>query len=177
MMTLHVTHGEERSMLERVMAGSTVTERGARVRFPPPLVFLLAILSGVGLGRVRAAEVPIDPPIRIALGLVVLAMGVALIAAARVHFARTGQAPAPWKPSPELILEGPFRFTRNPMYVGLTLVTIGLGDALDDLWISAAAPLALLAVHFIAVLPEERYLSEKFGARYDDYVRRVRRYL
>jgi protein-S-isoprenylcysteine O-methyltransferase Ste14 len=159
------------------MARSTASERGARVRFPPPLVFLLAILAGAVAGRIRAASVPADATMRIASGLAVVAMGVALIGAARIQFVRTGQAPAPWKPSPELILRGPFRLTRNPMYVGLTLVTVGLGVALDELWISAAAPLALLAVHFIAVLPEERYLTQKFGARYEDYLRRVRRYL
>jgi protein-S-isoprenylcysteine O-methyltransferase Ste14 len=175
-MILHMTHARSAFTLCRLMAASA-PEHGARVRFPPPLVFLLAILAGAGVGRLRAPSVPADATIRIAIGLVVVAMGVALIGAARIRFVRTGQAPAPWKPSPELILDGPFRLTRNPMYVGLTLVTIGLGVAFDELWISAAAPLALLVVHFIAVLPEERYLTQKFGEPYEDYRRRVRRYL
>ena len=94
-----------------------------------------------------------------------------------VDFIRTGQSPIPWKPSPELILRGPYRFTRNPMYLGVTLVETGLGIALNNLWISFFALPALLIVHFIAVLPEEKYLSEKFGDSYRGYLSRVRRYI
>jgi protein-S-isoprenylcysteine O-methyltransferase Ste14 len=63
------------------------------------------------------------------------------------------------------------------MYVGVTLVVVGLGLMLNDLWMSLFAAPALLAVHFIAVLPEERYLAEKFGARYRSFQALVRRYL
>ena len=90
---------------------------------------------------------------------------------------RTGQSPVPWKPTPELIFAGPYRFTRNPMYVGATFIVVGLGVSLDAVLASLAAPIALLIVHFIAVRPEERYLREKFGAPYEEYLRRVRRYL
>jgi protein-S-isoprenylcysteine O-methyltransferase Ste14 len=74
-------------------------------------------------------------------------------------------------------LEGPYRFTRNPMYAGVTLFQLGLGLALNNVWIALFAPLSLLTVHFIAVLPEEKYLTEKFGANYKAYLRTVRRYL
>jgi protein-S-isoprenylcysteine O-methyltransferase Ste14 len=63
------------------------------------------------------------------------------------------------------------------MYVGLTLFQIGLGLLLNSVWVSALALLALAMVHFIAVLPEEKYLSEKFGDSYRNYLGRVRRYL
>jgi protein-S-isoprenylcysteine O-methyltransferase Ste14 len=63
------------------------------------------------------------------------------------------------------------------MYVGLTLFQIGLGLMLNSIWASALAVLALATVHFMAVLPEERYLSRKFGDSYRDYLGRVRRYL
>ena len=99
------------------------------------------------------------------------------VASARILFMRTGQNPAPWKPTPELVLKGPYRFTRNPMYLGLTLFEVGLGLALNNLWISLFAAPALLAVHFIAVRPEETYLSKKFGESYKTYLAQVRRYL
>ena len=99
------------------------------------------------------------------------------MASARVHFARTGQSPIPWKPSPSLILRGPYRYTRNPMYVGMTLVEVGLGLAANNLWIALFALPALVIVHVIAVRPEERYLAEKFGASYKEYLAQVRRYL
>jgi protein-S-isoprenylcysteine O-methyltransferase Ste14 len=153
-------------------------ERGARVSFPPPLVFLAAILLGAATPHFGVwTPPPIERTIRIMCGIAALVTGVGLIASARILFLRTGQSPVPWSPTPELILKGPYRFTRNPMYIGATLIVLGLGFALDNLWISVLAFPALLAVHFIAVLPEERYLREKFGNGYDKYRVSVRRYL
>jgi protein-S-isoprenylcysteine O-methyltransferase Ste14 len=156
---------------------ATTDEHGARVRFPPPVVFLAALLAGWAVQRAIPLHLPIERWIRIALGSVVMLGGVALVASARAFFVRTGQSPVPWKPTPELIANGPYRFTRNPMYVGVTLFGVGLGLAVDDPWISMLALVALVAVHFIAVRPEETYLLEKFGERYASYRRRVRRYL
>lgn len=154
------------------------TERGARVRFPPPLAFASWLLLGVAIDRyVAAAPIPIDRSIRIGLGSFMAFCGIVLLASSRIHFKRTGQSVIPWKPTPELIFQGPYRFTRNPMYVGMTLLEIGLGIALNNLWISLFALPALATVHFIAVLPEERYLSEKFGEGYRTYLTKVRRYL
>ena len=99
------------------------------------------------------------------------------IASARILFVRTGQNPIPWKPTPELIFKGPYRYTRNPMYVGMTLIELGLGVALNNLWIPVFAAPALVTVHFIAVLPEERYLSDRFGQSYTTFLTQVRRYL
>ncbi len=153
-------------------------ERGARVRIPPPLVFVAGIFLGVALHHwVLPAHVPGSRAISAVAGILLLVVGLGLVIWARVHFFRTGQNPMPWKPTPELIFGGPYLFTRNPMYVGVTIFQIGLGVALSNLWISLFALPALLVVHFIAVLPEERYLSEKFGESYTTYLTRVRRYV
>jgi protein-S-isoprenylcysteine O-methyltransferase Ste14 len=153
-------------------------ERGAQVRFPPPLVVLLSIVLGIVL---RYAIGPLALPANRYLvrwvGVAILLFAVGLIVSASILFKRSGQDPKPWRPSPELLLDGPYRFTRNPMYMGITLIQIGLGLALSNLWISLLAPFSLLAVHFIAVLPEEEYLTEKFGDRYRAYVAKVQRYL
>ena len=160
------------------MAQTDSTEKGADVRFPPPLVFLIATLLGVALDRwVMAAPIPIARTPRFAISALLIAIGLGLPVAARGLFKRTGQSVRPWDPTPELIFEGPYRFTRNPMYVGLTLLEIGLGLALNNAWVSALALPALATVHVIAVLPEERYLSGKFGDSYRHYLARVRRYL
>ena len=152
-------------------------ERGARVRFPPPLVFLFGIVAGVAVGRIAPAAFPVDRAVRIGAGLLMIAAGIGFLVAARRYFVRTGQSPLPWKPTPELIFRGPYRFTRNPMYVGMALIQFGFGVAANNFWISVFALPALIVVHFIAVLPEERYLSEKFGQSYKDYLGTVRRYL
>jgi protein-S-isoprenylcysteine O-methyltransferase Ste14 len=156
----------------------TARERGADVRFPPPLVFLIAVLAGVALRYAGVPlRAPVSRPLGLSAGLLVIAFGVAIVAPARIMMLRTKQSPIPWKPTPELILQGPYRFTRNPMYVGVTLIQVGVGLAFDNLWISLLAIPALAVVHFIAVLPEERYLTSKFGEPYRSYLTRVRRYL
>ena len=160
------------------MTQSGSAERGAQVRFPPPLIFVIGILVGVVFQyAVTAAPVSIDRAIGAMGGVLILMIGLGLIASARMLFVRTGQSPIPWKPTPELIVKGPYRFTRNPMYLGITLCELGLGLAINNLWISLFAAPALLTTHFVAVLPEERYLTSKFGERYNAYLAHVRRYL
>ena len=152
-------------------------ERGANVRFPPPLVYVAFILLGVGFQYATLLRAPGPRYVVVATGIAFLLAALWLIFNALNLFKRTGQDPAPWKPSPELVLRGPYRFTRNPMYLGLTCIQIGLGLLLNNLWVSLLAALSLLVVHFIAVVPEERYLTEKFGDSYRGYLIKVRRYL
>ena len=160
------------------MNQSASEERGARVSFPPPLVFLGALLLGVAVNLwLWPAPDAGYRTLSIGAGVVIMAAGIALVVAARVLFFRTKQSPIPWKPTPEMIFSGPYRFTRNPMYVGITLLLIGIGLAFNNLWISALALPALMIIHVIAVVPEEAYLSEKFGDSYRAYLTRVRRYL
>jgi len=145
---------------------------GARVRVPPPLFFGAAILIGAFLPGLRPRVLLSAPP-----GAVLVVLGAALFGWSVSWFRRTGQDPKPWTPTPELIVRGPYRWSRNPIYVAMTLLTIGIGGLLARGWIAILAPLALWAVHRLAVLPEEAYLSEKFGEPYRDYSARVRRYL
>lgn len=153
-------------------------EPGACVRFPPPLVYLILTLVGVALHYlVLPAAVPLGRAVSAVVGTVIGLMGLAIAMSARILFSRTGQSPIPWKPTPELIFNGPYRFTRNPMYLGVTVLQVGLGIAVNNLWISALALPALTIIHFMAVLPEEKYLTEKFGEPYKSYLTRVRRYL
>lgn len=159
------------------MAQTDSPEKGADVRFPPPLVWLGGVILGLVIDYfVMAARFPVTRAASLTTGVILMAIGAALPVSARLHFKRTGQSVRPWDPTPELIFEGPYRFTRNPMYVGLTLFEIGLGLLLNNVWVSALALPALSAVHFMAVLPEERYLSGKFGDSYREYLGRVRRY-
>jgi protein-S-isoprenylcysteine O-methyltransferase Ste14 len=152
-------------------------EKGADVRFPPPLVWLGGLIFGIFIDRfVIAAPFPIARAASLTVGAILMAIGAAVAVPARLQFKRTGQSVRPWDPTPSLIFDGPYRFTRNPMYVGLTLFEIGLGFLLNNGWVSALALPALATVHVMAVLPEERYLTGKFGDSYRDYLGRVRRY-
>ncbi len=149
---------------------------GARVRIPPPLVFLALILAGVALRYVRPWPLPFSPTVRVVGGALLVACALALGGGAFGLFKKSGQDPAPWKESPSLVVAGPYRFMRNPMYVGMLMLQLGIGWLVDNSWIVYGGPIASLVVHYAAVLPEEAYLEEKFGDAYREYKKTVRRY-
>jgi protein-S-isoprenylcysteine O-methyltransferase Ste14 len=76
-----------------------------------------------------------------------------------------------------VIEEGPYRLSRNPLYVGLLALYLGLALLVPTLWGIVLFPAAVQLVAWGAIRPEERFLRERFGASYDDYARRVRRWL
>jgi len=151
---------------------------GAAVRFPPPLVYLLAIIAGSVL-HVFVAPLPIalSRVPRVGLALVVASAGIALLAAALGLFRRSGQNPEPWKSTPEIISTGIYRYTRNPMYVGMALVQASIGVGWGNGWILAFVPVVLAVVYGIAIRHEEAYLERKFGETYTTYKASVRRWI
>ena len=151
---------------------------GAAVRFPPPLVYLIAVIAG-GVLHVFVAPLPIalSWALRIGLALVAAGLGFAFVAAAIGLFRRTGQDPKPWESTPEIISTGIYRYTRNPMYVGMALVQTGIGVGWGNGWILAFVPVVLAIVYAIAVRHEEEYLERKFGETYTAYKASVRRWI
>ena len=89
---------------------------------------------------------------------------------------RSGQSENPFKPTFSIVEDGPFRLTRNPMYLQMVITCVGFAVFLSNGWILALTPLCALALRQLAILPEERYLEEKFGDAYIAYKRRVRRW-
>jgi len=122
---------------------------------------------------------PVDLPLalRMGLGVATALFGVALVAAAIGLFRRTGQDPKPWESTPEIISTGIYRFTRNPMYVGMALLQASIGITWGNGWILALVPVVLVTIYTIAIRHEEAYLERKFGSTYLDYKHSVRRWL
>jgi protein-S-isoprenylcysteine O-methyltransferase Ste14 len=151
---------------------------GAAVRFPPPLVYLAAVIVG-GVLHALVFPLPIGlPPVaRAGVAAAAAVLGVAIGASALGLFRRTGQDPKPWKSTPEILSTGVYRVTRNPMYVGMGLIQIAIAVALDDGWILALLPLVLFLIYLTAIRHEEAYLERKFGETYMAYKRSVRRWL
>jgi protein-S-isoprenylcysteine O-methyltransferase Ste14 len=151
---------------------------GAAVRFPPPFVPLIALAAGFATSWLAG---PLPDPLpagaRLAAGGILLAAGIAFMILAMGLFRRTGQDPKPWKSSPELIGTGVYRWTRNPMYLGMGLLQAGLGLLFANLWVVALVPVTWLVIYRIAIRHEEAYLEAKFGASYLDYKQAVRRWL
>jgi protein-S-isoprenylcysteine O-methyltransferase Ste14 len=146
------------------------------VRIPPPLIYVAGFLAGLAL----EAVFPIGAlPFAIALvaGLVGGVLWLVLDGSAMMRFQRARTSIVPFKPTTALVTSGPYRFTRNPMYVGMAFLYLGLALAFGVIWALALIPLVLLAVDRLVIAREERYLEAKFGEEYRDYMRSVRRWL
>jgi len=151
---------------------------GAAVRFPPPFVYLIAVIVGALLQAwVLPLRLGLPSGARIVLGVAATLLGVASIAAAIGLFRRTGQDPAPWKSTPKIVATGIYRVTRNPMYVGMALVQAGIGFGWGNGWILLLLPLVIVVIYTSAIRHEEAYLERKFGDVYLRYKGSVRRWL
>lgn len=154
--------------------------RDASSNFPwPPTIYGAAALAALGASRI--APLPFAPapavPLAFWLGLVLVAAGVAIALAAEIGFLRAGTATLPIRPTTAIVATGVYRFTRNPMYLGMTLALFGAGLILNEFWFVIATPIAVAAVTKLAIEREEAYLAAKFGRAYLDYKERVRRWL
>lgn len=149
------------------------------VPFPPPLLFVLGFGAASVAHRERPATlVPADAGIPLdALGSALFFGGLALMFWGAATFYRARTAMYPTQRATALVSGGPYRFTRNPMYLGLTIAYLGGVATVNSVWPLAALPLVLVAVYAFVIRREERYLESEFGDAYRDYRRRVRRWL
>jgi protein-S-isoprenylcysteine O-methyltransferase Ste14 len=107
----------------------------------------------------------------------VLVLALALFAWAVVTMTRAGTNVPTNRPSTTIVESGPYRLTRNPIYVGMFLGLIGLGLAFDNLWLLLVLVPFALVIRYGVVAREEAYLERKFGDAYRGYRARVRRWL
>ena len=150
---------------------------GADVRIPPPALFAGAVLLGIALGWAWELEFGSGSSLPIALGAAAICGGVAILLSAFSVFRRIDQHPDPRKPTPAITRDGPYRFTRNPMYLAIALLQLGIGLALGNAWILVLLVPVVLYLHYGAILPEERYLEENFGEEYTRFKASVRRWI
>lgn len=146
---------------------------------PPPLIYLSGLAIGMVAHRWRPVRIvpPSLTPLRWVLGTGLAGAGVALAGWAATTMYRAGTHPEPTRPATALVTSGPFRFSRNPIYLGLTLLYLGVSLLIDTLWCLLLLP-AVLAVMVHGVIErEEAYLERRFGERYRAYRARVRRWL
>lgn len=146
------------------------------VRFPPPLIYVAGFLVGVALElAVPIGGLPLG--LAVAAGLVGGGVWLALDGLAMVRFRRAGTSMVPMRPTTALVTSGPYRFTRNPMYVGMAFLHAALALAFGVIWALAVLPFVLFAVDRLVIAREEHYLEAKFGEQYREYTRRVRRWV
>jgi protein-S-isoprenylcysteine O-methyltransferase Ste14 len=145
------------------------------VRFPPPVFYAGAVIAGWLLNGLWPLR--IDSAWRIVLGWVFVAGWAVLATSAIGLFRRKQTSMITFRPAGTLITSGPYAFTRNPMYVSLTLLMIAFALFLNTWWTVLLIVPTLLIVQQFVIVPEERYLQRRFGAEYEAYTRRVRRWL
>lgn len=145
----------------------------------PPLIFAATLGAAWALGLLF--PVPILPDalssVALILGLPFCAVAVATALFGILAFKRAGTNIEPHKPSLVLVENGPYRFTRNPMYLGLILMMLGLSLIFSLDWGLPLTPALWVVLHRGVVLREEAYLAEKFGTPYRVYLERTRRWL
>jgi protein-S-isoprenylcysteine O-methyltransferase Ste14 len=148
----------------------------AGVVAPPPVIYLGALVFGLLLNR----RFPIAfLPRRIAriLGWPLLSGGLLLIGWFEWTMRHAGTPANPYKPVSHIATEGPFRYTRNPAYLAMTMIHTGIAGLANALWAILLLPVALLVIQRGVIEREERYLERKFGEEYLRYKARVRRWI
>lgn len=143
---------------------------------PPPILLMGLIAACVGAQAVWFGGFAFSTA-RSALGILILLASIALVASCVRLFGRAGTPFRPTSPTAAIVRDGPYRVSRNPMYLGMAGLLAGLGVLLGSPCFGAAVAAFLVVVHFGVVLREERYLESVQGEAYRQYKRQVRRWL
>lgn len=182
-MNIHAAERVQRKLLrpgpqqEKRFPGVPISDNPSGIIAPPPALYIGSFLVGLVIQLVSPFSIfHAELASRIA-GIAFLVAGGALARWAFVTLRRAGTSANPYQPSAALTTAGPFRFSRNPIYLAMTGLYLGAGLLVDSVW-----PLLLLApllsvMHWGVILREERYLSVKFGEIYAAYMSEVRRWL
>ena len=141
----------------------------------PPLIFLAAILLGIALNRVWPAHFMIPTPVL--LGPFVVVFAILLFLFSFREFRRAGTSVRGSKRTTTIVRTGPYRLSRNPIYLSFILLGFGLSVWLNDLWLLVTLVPAVGFIAAVVIPREERFLDRTFGDQYSSYKATVRRWL
>ncbi len=155
-----------------------MTTDNPHVHVPPPLLYVIIFLASVFLHHViplhfgpgRGSWTPV-------LGIVLIGLALLCMLPALVKFSRTKNTLIPNRPASSLQTGGIYAISRNPMYLGLLLAYLGICLFVGNWWTLLLTPLLILIVQRVVIIKEESYLQRAFGAEYDAYRARVRRWI
>jgi len=145
----------------------------------PPMIYIAGAAIAVLLHWLFPLPWLSDPlgEFLFAVGVLVVAGAIAIDVAAMRAMKRAKTTIMPNKASEHLVTSGPFSFTRNPIYLGNTMLMIGAGLIAGILWLILLAPVAAYATSKLAIEREEQHLQSRFGKKYRDYMKKVRRWI
>jgi len=148
------------------------------LRIPVPLVFVLGYLAGVAAERALRAHVSLETPPGLPLaGGMLFLVGAVIAGWGLATFRRARTTTVPGETSARLVTWGPYRATRNPMYVGLIVAYLGEAMMLRQFWPVVFLPLVVAYVNWVVIPLEETKLEETFGREYGRYRSQVRRWI
>jgi protein-S-isoprenylcysteine O-methyltransferase Ste14 len=147
-----------------------------KVIAPPPLILLAALAAAFVTHHFKPLRFHPDLATYVPAGLLILA-GFCFGAWAVIAQVRRGTHVEPYKPTTALVVTGPYQISRNPIYLGLLFIYLGISLCLRTFWPFLYFPLLVLILHFGVVRPEETYLAAKFGGAYRIYCQNTRRWL
>lgn len=155
-----------------------IDQDSAGIRFPPPVAFVGTLVAGLLLERVLGRPgIPLGNYLEHTAGWLALVAGFAIMLTAVGLFRKSGTDPKPWKTATALVTDGVYRWTRNPMYLGMALAYAGIALLLDSL----VTLLLLIPLVFViqkeVIEREERYMEAKFGDAYRAYKQSARRWV
>ena len=150
----------------------------AGVRFPPPLVFIIALVAAWAVDRyVLALPLPIHGGILFdTLATVLLIAGLSLAFWSIATFRTAHTAVIPNRSASTLVTWGPFRYSRNPMYIAMSVAYIGIALFIYSAWSFIGLVFVLIVIYTTVIRREERYLTSAFGRDYTEYCSRVGRW-
>lgn len=142
----------------------------------PPFIYLAAILGSVTLDLVRPLRwLPAGVAVWVGASFVILA--VVLVVASTRRFKAAGTPVPGNKPTTAIVQSGPYRFSRNPIYLAFSVLALGIACWVNSIWLLGTLAAAVSVMSFVVIPREERYLERRFGAEYLEYKSRVRRWL
>ena len=139
------------------------------VPFLISLIMQLVVPFSLPQGILRLTFIPI--------GIILFAIGASFVVSARREFAHHRQPTDPGLPTSKIVISGVFSISRNPLYLGGILALLGIALISNVLWISVMLVPSIIVCHYGLIVPEERYLTAKFGEEYKEYAVSVHRWL
>ena len=143
----------------------------------PVLIFFLPLAIGIALYNLSPLGLITEGWLRFTIGLPVIVIAILLNGWAGTTLANSGTSPEWNKPAKLIVKHGPFKYSRNPQYVSLFILYLGIAILFNALWSVLFLPVVLLVMILGVVKREERYLEQKFGEEYLSYKKQVRRWL
>lgn len=142
----------------------------------PPVIFIVCLAVGFGIDFIYPLSI-LPLGLQLGVGLTILIVGALLIRSSMASFDRADTTYSPFSASTALVTGGIYRYTRNPGYLGLAVIQIGLAFLLDSPWILLTAILAAVVTNQFVIKLEEEKLELTFGREYQNYRTDVRRWI